>query len=195
MYLCGFRKSMSAQNCLLLMLEKWRKCLDTKCSCGILLTDLSKAFDCLIHDLLIAKLNAFGLEYNSLRLIHSYLTDRLQRVRINSMYSSWSNILYGVPQGSILGPLLFNIYLNDLFLFCDNIDIANYADDNSPYSYSKDIGSVLLRLENDSEVLLKWISNNGLKTNPDKFHLLLSNPCTDHFIAIQDFIIQNCNQE
>ena len=90
---------------------------------------------------------------------------------------------------------MFNIYLNDLFLFCDNIDIANFADDNSPYSCSKDIGSVLLRLQNDSEVLLKWISNNGLKANPDKFHLLLTNPCTDHFIAIQDFIIQNSNQE
>ena len=97
MHLCGFRKSMSAQNCLLLMLEKWRKCLGNKGYCGILLTDLSNAFDCLIHDLLIAKLNAYGLEYNSLRLIHSYLTDRLQRIRINSMYSSWSNILYGVP--------------------------------------------------------------------------------------------------
>ena len=133
---------MSAQNCLLVMLEKWRACLDNKGSCGVLLTDLRKAFDCLIHDLLIAKLSAYGFDYNSLKLIYCYLTNRLQRIRINSKYSSWNDIIYGVPQGSILGPLLFNIYLSDLFIFCKNSNIANYADDNSPYSCSVDIESV-----------------------------------------------------
>ena len=101
---------MSAQNGLLFMLEKWKKCLDEKGSSGILFTDLSKAFDCLIHDLLLAKLNAYGFDYKSIKLLYSYLTERFQRVRINSNYSSWSKILFGVPQGSILGPLLFNIY-------------------------------------------------------------------------------------
>ena len=96
MYQCGFRKNMSAQNCLLFMLEKWRKCLDNKGNAGVLLTDLSKAFDCLDHDLLIAKLNAYGFDLNSLKLIYSYLTDRFQRVRVNSSYSSWSEIIYGV---------------------------------------------------------------------------------------------------
>ena len=74
---------MSAQNCLVLLLEKWRKCIDRKGYAGILLTDLSKAFDCIHHDLLIAKLNAFGFEYNALCLIHNYLSERFQRVRIN----------------------------------------------------------------------------------------------------------------
>ena len=83
---CGFRKGLSPQNCLLVMLEKWRKCLDNKGSTGVILTNLSKAFDCLIHDLLIAKLNAYGFDYNSLKLIHSYLSNRLQRVRVNSSY-------------------------------------------------------------------------------------------------------------
>ena len=87
------------------------KCLDNKGKTGVLLTDLSKAFDCLDHSLLIAKLYAYGFEYNALKLIHSYLNDRLQMVRINSTYSPWSEILYGVPKGSILGPLLFNIYI------------------------------------------------------------------------------------
>ena len=70
---------------------------------GVLLTDLSKAFDCLVHDLLIAKLNAYGFDYLSLKLIYNYLSDRLRSVRIISQYSSWSYILFGVLQGSILG--------------------------------------------------------------------------------------------
>ena len=90
------------------MIEKWRKCL---------LTDLSKAFDCLAHELLVAKLNAYDFDYLSLKLIYNYLSDRFQRMRINSQYSSWINITADVPQRSILGPLVFNIYLSDLFLF------------------------------------------------------------------------------
>ena len=191
MHLCGFRKNLSAQNCLLAMLEKWRYCLDNKGSCGVILTDLSKAFDCLIHDLMIAKLNAYGFDYNSLKLIHNYLTGRLQRVRINSSYSSWSEIIYGVPQGSIIGPLLFNIYLNDLFMVCENSNIANYADDNSPYACERDTASVILQLENDTNSLLQWVANNGLKANPDKFHLILNETCSNHFIKIENFIIHN----
>ena len=143
------------------MLEKFRKCRDQNGSTGVLLTDLSKAFDCLIHDLLIAKLDAYGLSYNALTLIYSYLSNRLQRVRVNSNYSSWSNIIYGVPQGSILGPLLFNIYLCDLFIFSGDSNMANYADDNSPFACTKDMESVMLQIESDSKTLLKWVSNNG----------------------------------
>ena len=191
MHQCGFRKNISAQNCLLVMLEKWRACLDNKGSCGVLLTDLSKAFDCLIHDLLIAKLSAYGFDYNSLKLIYSYLTNRLQRIRINSKYSSWNDIIYGVPQGSILGPLLFNIYLSDLFIFCKNSNIANYADDNSPYSCSVGIESVISQLENDTEILLHWVSINGLKANPDKCHLILSESSTEYFVKVANFTIPN----
>ena len=70
------------------MLERWKRCLDGKGSAGILLTDLSKAFDCLIHDLLITKLNAYGFDYDSIKLLYNYLTGRFQRVRMNSNYSS-----------------------------------------------------------------------------------------------------------
>ena len=107
------------------MIEKWKACIDNGGLCCALLTDLSKAFDCVSHDLLLAKLHAYGIDINSLKKFSSYLKNRKQRVRIGNLYSLWYDILTGVPRGSILGPLLFNIYLCDLFLFLKGSDIAN----------------------------------------------------------------------
>ena len=115
-YQCSFRKGFSAQHCLLVMIEKWRKGINKGESFGALLTDLSKAFDCLPHDLLVAKLYAYGLDLKSVTLVHSYLTGRKQRVKIDHIYSSWEEILFGVPQGSILGPLVFNIFVCHLLI-------------------------------------------------------------------------------
>ena len=112
---CGFRKGSSTQQCLLSMLEKWKRAVDNGNAFGLLLTDLSKAFGCLSHELLLAKLHAYAFSFAALRLIHSYLTNRKQRTKVNSSYGSWEEILYGVPQGSILGPLLFSIFICDIF--------------------------------------------------------------------------------
>ena len=100
------------------MFEKWKKVLDYGGSCGALLVDLSKAFDYTVHDLLLAKLDAYGFDYNSLKLINSFLSGRKFRTKIVSSYNLYLNLLVGLPQGSILGPLLFNINMCDLFL-CD----------------------------------------------------------------------------
>ena len=82
---------------------------------GALLTDLSKVFDCLPHELLMAKLHAYGFDKTSLVLIYNYLSNRKQIVKINDSYSFWSTTLFGVQQGSILGPLLFNAFICDMF--------------------------------------------------------------------------------
>ena len=91
------------------MLERWKKALDKGKLAGALLNDLSKAFGCINHELLIAKLEAYGFDHESLIYVYSYLSDRKQRTIVNVSFSTWAEIIVGVPQGSILGPLLFNI--------------------------------------------------------------------------------------
>ena len=142
-YQWGFTKGYNAQHCLLAMIEKWRKAVDNGNVFGTLLTDLSKVFDCLQHDLVIAKLNSSGFNLTALNLIHNYLTKRKQKTKINHSYSSWEDILFGVPQGSILGPILLNIFLSDLFLIVDDIDSANYADDNPIYKEYENIDDLI----------------------------------------------------
>ena len=162
---CGFRKGFSAQHCFIVIIEKWKKSIDQRTNAGALLTDLSKAFDCISHNLLIAKLEAYGVDTNSLYIIHSYLTNRYQRVRVNGEYSSWFEIIFGVPQSSILDSLIFNIYVGDYFLFVENSDIASYADDNTPYSTAEPTDVVINSLEKESKMLLQWLESNYLKAS------------------------------
>ena len=107
-YQCRLRKGYNAQHCLLAIVEKWKKA-DSGNVFGALLTDLSKAFECLPNDLIKFKLDSYGFNLRALNLIHNHLTKRKQRTKINQSYSSWEDIIFGVPQDSILDPILFNI--------------------------------------------------------------------------------------
>ena len=155
------------------MLEKWKNTVDKGKIFGFVLTDLSKAFDSLPHDLLIAELIAYGFSLPALKLVYSYLSNRKQRTKTNNTYSSWEEILFGVPQGSILGPILFNIFLSDLFLVLKDTDFASYADDNTIYDIGDSINDVIASLQDSSEKLFQWFSDNQLKGNTDKCHLIV----------------------
>ena len=113
------------------MTEKFKESVDKGNAFGALLTGLSKAFDWIDHTLLIAKLSAFGVSPLSLKLLYSYLLNRTPRIKINESFSDRTDIEFGVPQGSILGPILFNINMIDLFYECEDSNVASYADDTT----------------------------------------------------------------
>ena len=159
-YLCGFSKGYSTQHCMLAMMEKMKKSLDKGHHAAAILTDLSKAFDSINNDLLIAKLAAYGFSHSSLKYMQSYLTNRKQRTKVNNSYSSWTSPENGFPQGSILGPTVFNVYINDMLLEVEGENLANYADDNTPRETGGCLECVMTELENNSNTLLLWFNEN-----------------------------------
>ena len=113
--------------------------------------DLSKAFNCIPHDLLIAKLHAYGLSFDTVTFLNSHFKDRKQNVRINNIFRAFQNILSGVPQGSILSPILFNIFLNNLFLCIEKSDLHNFTDDNTITATCNTLTGLLKSLEQESK--------------------------------------------
>ena len=155
-YLCGYRKGLNTQYALLALIEKWKESLDKKGYAGAILMDLSKAFDTINHELLIAKLYAYGFDKNALTLVLNYLSNRWQRTKMNASFSSWSELMQGVPQGSVLSPLLFNIYLNDLFYQFIETEVCNFADDTTSYACDTNLKNLIQRLEIDSISAILW---------------------------------------
>ena len=191
---CGFQQGHSTQYSLILTVKKLKKRLNNSGVGRLLLTDLSKAFNFLRQDVLMVKLAAYGFDQPSLCFIFSYLSGRTQRTKVNNAYSSYTDIKYGVPQGSILGPLLFNIDICDLFFWDYKCDIASYADDNTPCTSDISLNLVLEKLESSTHDLFQWFKENHMKANPDKCHLLVTtNTLTS--VNINGFQITNSTEE
>ena len=137
------------------MLEKWELSIDNKGFAGRVLMDLSKAFDTINHPLLLAKLLDYGFSKQALAIICSYLSNRKQRIKINNVFSSWKDLILGVPQGLVLRPFLFNIYLNDLFFFLKNVGICNFADDTTTYISDESLENVLCLLYIGLKIIIR----------------------------------------
>ena len=128
-------------------------------------TDLSKAFDFICHDLLIAKLHAYGFDISSFNLLQYHLSNRKQRTRTDSFFSSLEDILSGVPQGSILGLLLFSTFICDMFLILKTVYFTDYAYDNTLFAIADNIEDVMQFLEEVNVNLISWFFNNQMKLN------------------------------
>ena len=119
-------------------------------------------------------MNTYGLERNAIKLVYDYLSNRSQKTKVGSSFSTYLDFVYGVPQGSILGPLLFNIDLCDLFFENYSSDFANFADDTTPYECGHSFIKVTNNIETTVEKAFEWFTFNNLKANTSKCHLLVS---------------------
>ena len=153
-------------------MEEWKSALDKGNMVGSIAIDLRRAFDSLPHGLLLAKMYAYGVNIESCKLTASYLHKRRHRVKIRGERSDWVQIKRGVPQGSVMGPLLFNIFINDTFLFNSDINIHNYADDNCISFEGRCIDIITDTLHKESVFLMEWFLKNSLAANPAKLQTM-----------------------
>ena len=137
--------------------------------------DLSKAFDCILHDLHISKMEAYGCGEDFVTFLHSFLKLRKQSVNINNVHRMFQILLSGVPQRSILGSLLFNIFINDLFYFIKDAQILNFPDDNTIAIFSNSVDDLITDLQKESENALGRFRSNEMVVNPDKFQSIIIN--------------------
>ena len=176
------------------MIKDWKSELDNSNIIGTVAIDLSKAFDSLPHGLLIAKLHAYGVDLSSCKLLASYLHNRHQRVQIKDIRSDWLIMDRGVPQGSILGPLLFNVFINDMFFLNNDINIHNYADDNCISYAEKYVLQIKINLEKETNKMMDWFAKNSLAAKPAKFqtmHMCGNNKKVDDW----NIIVENTKLE
>ena len=195
-HITGFRKSHGTQHSLMTMLEKWKSALDKGENICVLFMDLSKAFDTINHDLLLAKLKAYGFSINALDLMCSYLKNQKQSVQINNNFNSAKKVHAGIPQGSIDGPVLFHLSINDSVFFLSDTFLSNYADDNNLHSIGKDGDIIKNLLRKDFMALPEWFFKNYMVLKQKKCHYMCigRNNENDKFES-DNLILENSKEE
>lgn len=168
----GFRRNHSCETALINMIDKWLNALNNGNLVGVILIDFRKAFDLVDHKLLLKKLSLYKLNRNALKWFQSYLTTRKQRVSLGNCLSNEQFVKCGVPQGSILGPLLFLLFINDLPLHI-NIHSDLYADDTTLYDINSSKDIIERNLQNALNILSKWCEHNGMVINLSKTKVML----------------------
>ena len=171
-FISAFRKDYNTQH-VIRLLEEWRENLDKKYVVGGVLMDLSKACDCIPHDLLLVKLAAYGVDESFLCYIYSYLLNRKQCVRINNVNSYFLNVISGVPQEPIGGPILFNCFFSYFFYVIETANVHNFANDNTLTASANNVQNLIHLLESECSVAIKWFKDNKMIVNSGKFQAII----------------------
>ena len=190
------RKSHVTQNSLVVMLEKWKRVLDKGECVSALFMYLTKTFDTISHDLLIAKLKAYGFSKEALKLMKSYLKNRKQKVQINDKFSSERDVIAGVTQGSIDSPLSFNFFINDLVFFIEQCTLSNYVDNNNLSISGEDKELMKSMLSSDFMLVEDWAFENYIILNPEKcyFMCIRKNASHSELLNLSDLNLKNCKE-
>ena len=160
------------------MTDDRRSDLDNRKSVAAIAVDLRKAFDSVSHNLLLAKFEAYGFGESALEMMKAYLYERCQRVKVNGVYFEWKTVRCGLPQGSLLGPLLLNIFINDINYFNSSVSLRLYANDTTGY-YADHLPMVLeYMINNEMSTLANWFALNYLSVNATKTQAMSIGPST-----------------
>ena len=170
-FISAYRKNYNTQHVLLRLLEEWREHLDNNKTVGGILMDLSKAL--VPHGFLLAKLTAYGIDDNLLLYIHCYLLNRKQCVYISNTLSEFNKVISGVPQGSIVGPILFNCFFNNFYYFIENAKVQNFADDNMLTIFSQNVQNLISVLGSESNIAIDRFKTNKMVVNPGNFQSII----------------------
>ena len=169
----GFRAQHSCETALVNMIDLWLNAIDDSKMIGVVLVDFKKAFDLVDHQILLNKLEIYGIKDEALQWFNTYLTNRKQQVTINNSKSDFKHISCGVPQGSILGPLLFLLFINDLPLYTSNVFTDLYADDTTLYDIQYSMEQIEKNLQTALNKLHIWCRSNGMSLNSSKTKVML----------------------
>ena len=172
-FVSAYREHYSA-NHVLMSLENWKKNLDNN-EIGAVFMDLSKIFDSIPRDLLLAKMEPCGFIEDFLTFLYSYLKRRKQSVSLNNVHNMFEILLSAIPKGSILGPLLFRIFISDLFYFIKDAQLLNFANDDTIATFSNSVDDLLVEPQKESGRAIDWFRSNEIVVNPKEFQSIIIN--------------------